>query len=268
MKPKALILAGFGLNCDTETKYAFDRVGANVQIVHINDVINKKKNFNNYQILVFQGGFSYGDDTGAGNAFAAQVRNHLWEDILSFIKKDNLVIGICNGFQILVNLGLLPALHNIYGNRTVALVHNSNARYTVRFVDLQVESKSPWLTDIDRISLPIAHGEGKFFAEKEILQQLIMKKMIALRYTDGDMCKWLGYSPNPNGSLRDIAGITDTTGRILGLMPHPERAQFMCQMPNFTYLKEKYEREGKKLPAEGPGLAIFRNAVKYFKNSY
>lgn len=264
MKPKVLILAGFGLNCDEETKFAFDRVGAIADIVHINDLIDESGILKNYQILVFQGGFSYGDDTGAGNAYASKIKNHLWDNLLSFIQKDKLIIGICNGFQILVNLGLLPGLNRNYGTRSVALVHNDKARYTVRWVDLKIENESPWIAGINNISLPIAHGEGKFFAEKETLAQLKKKKMIACRYTNGQLCKWLDLPANPNGSLDDIAGITDETGKIFGLMPHPERAQFFHQLPNWTYIAEKLKREGKKIPKDGPGIAIFQNSINYF----
>ena len=129
-----------------------------------------------YQVVVIQGGFSYGDDTGSGNAYANKLRNHLWEDILNFIQKDKLVIGICNGFQILVNLGLLPALGKKYGEREVALIHNDNARYTVRWVDLKVENKPPWLIGLSCLSMPIAHGEGKFYAPKEVLKKLSQRE--------------------------------------------------------------------------------------------
>lgn len=266
LTPRVLIFAGYGLNCDEETKYAFETAGANADIVHINDIIDNKNRLREYQILVFQGGFAYGDDTGAGNAFAWKVHNHhLWNEVSSFITTDRLIIGICNGFQILVNLGLLPALGKKYGEREVALIHNDSARYLVRWVDLKVENHSPWLAGITTISLPIAHGEGKFYASSQVLKKMKEKNMIALRYIKGKMCEWLDLPANPNGSLDDIAGITDETGKILGLMPHPERAQFFHQLPDWTYIKEKYRREGKRLPKEGPGLSIFKNAVKYFR---
>jgi len=265
MKPKVLIFAGYGLNCDEETKYAFDIAGARADIVHINDIIERKHKLKDYQILAFQGGFAYGDDTGAGNAYAMKVKNHLWNDLSDFIKRDRLIIGICNGFQILVNLGLLPALNGNYGDRQVALVNNDSARYTVRFTDLQVENSSPWSKNIDQISLPIAHGEGKLYASDKILNEMKKKSQIAIRYIKGEMCGYLDLPANPNGSIDDIAGITDPTGRILGLMPHPERAIFFTQLPNWLLRKERYKREGKAIPQEGPGLKMFRNAVEYFK---
>lgn len=265
MKPKTLVFSGYGLNCEEETKYGFESAGAVADIVHINDLIDGGIKLSDYQILAVPGGFSYGDDTGSGNAYANKLRNHLWLDLLSFIKQDKLIIGICNGFQILVNLGLLPALNEGNGVRTAALMPNNSSRYTVRFVDLKVESnKSPWVKGIDTLSIPVAHGEGKFYAEKEVLRQLNEKKLIALRYFKGEACKYQNLEANPNGSLEDIAGITDETGRILGLMPHPERALFFTQLPNWPLLAEQYRRLGKKLPHEGPGLKIFKNAINYF----
>lgn len=264
IKPKVLVFSGYGLNCEEETKFAFDSAGAVAEIVHINDLIDGGKRFSDYRIIVFPGGFSYGDDTGSGNAFANKVRNHLWDKIKSFIDKDNLAIGICNGFQIMVNLGLLPAFDGNYGKRKVALLHNNNARYTVRWVDLKVTNKSPWLSNIKEISLPIAHGEGKFYADNKVVSNLNKYNQVALRYVKGEICNFQDLSVNPNGSLEDIAGITDQTGRVFGLMPHPERATFFTQLPHWTYLKEKFIREGKEISTYGTGLKIFQNAVDYF----
>jgi phosphoribosylformylglycinamidine synthase subunit PurQ / glutaminase len=253
-KPKVLILSGYGLNCEDETKYAFELAGGHGQIVHINDLIKNKGLLNDFQILAVPGGFAYGDDTGAGNAYALKLKNHLWENILKFILRDRLVIGICNGFQVLVNLGLVPALNKKYGERQVALLPNDSARYTTGWFDLKIISDTPWLIGIKEISLPIAHGEGKFFASQEILKQINKKNLVAIKYLD-----------NPTGTLENIAGITDESKRIFGLMPHPERAMFFTQLPNWPYLKEKYFRAGKIIPRFGPGLQIFKNGVNYFK---
>ena len=255
-KPKVLVFSGYGLNCEEETKFAFDLAGGRADIMHINDLIEKPKELTNYQILAIPGGFAYGDDTGSGNAFANKLRNHLQKEIFDFVVKDKLVIGICNGFQILVNLGL-------FGK--VALLHNTNARYTVRWVDLKIANKSPWLLGIETISLPIAHGEGRFFAKEKVLKKLAEKKQIAARFVKGEICNYQFLSPNPNGSLEDIAAITDESARVFGIMPHPERAIFFTQLPHWTYLKEKYQREGKKLPKFAPGLTIFKNAINFFK---
>jgi phosphoribosylformylglycinamidine synthase len=264
VKPEVLILSGYGLNCEEETKYAFEMAGANADIVHINDLIDGYSHLDNYQILAIPGGFAYGDDTGSGNAYALKMKNHLWEKTLSFIKKDRLVIGICNGFQVLSNLGLLPALDGAYGKREIALDHNDFPRYNDRWTDLEIKNNSPWLTGIKNISLPIAHGEGKFTTSKLILKKIKQKKLVAAKYIKGEIYQYQHLSANPNGSMENIAAITDETKRILGIMPHPERAIFFNQLPQWQYLKEKYLREGRLLPRYGPGLKIFQNAVKYF----
>ncbi|PIS15982.1 phosphoribosylformylglycinamidine synthase I [Candidatus Roizmanbacteria bacterium CG09_land_8_20_14_0_10_41_9] len=263
-KPNVIVLSGYGLNCEEETKFAFELSGSKAEIIHINDLIQKPSIFDKYQIMAVPGGFAYGDDTGSGNAYANKLKNHLWEKIENFVRKDRLVIGICNGFQILVNLGLLPAFDKNYGNRQVALLHNNSARYTVRWVDLKIENNTPWFAHIKTISLPIAHGEGRFFATSEILSKLKKKKLVAARYVKREICTYQSLPANPNGALDGIAAITDESGRILGMMPHPERAIFFTHLPHWPLLKEQYLRNKKSLPKFGPGLQIFKNAVSYF----
>jgi phosphoribosylformylglycinamidine synthase subunit PurQ / glutaminase len=263
-KPKVLVFSGYGLNSEEETAFGFELAGAMANIVHINDVVDGRYKLSDYQMLSFPGGFAYGDDTGAGNAYANKVKNHLWEQVASFIQKDKLVIGICNGCQIVHNLGLVPAFSKQYGVRQVALTNNESARFTTRWTDMKVVSDSPWLMGIDTISLPIAHGEGKFYTSDAYVQKLNTNNQIALTYTAGEMCEYLEYPANPNGSIENIAGITDETGKILGLMPHPERGMFFNQLPNWQLIKEQSIRQEKKLPTAGPGLQIFKNAVKYF----
>lgn len=262
-KPKAIIWSGYGLNCEEETRFGFQLAGAQADIIHINDVIDAPKLIHRYQIMVFPGGFAYGDDTGSGNAYANKVRNHVWEHIMKFVAGDHLVIGICNGFQILVNLGLLSGLTG-FGKRDVAILHNDSARLIDRWTDMKRFNSSPWLAGIDSISLPIAHGEGKIYTTKETYAALRANHMIVLRYISGEVCQYQDLPVNPTGTLDDIAGLTDKTGKIFGLMPHPERALFFTQLPHWPLLKEKYIRSGMKVPKEGPGLAIFKNAVSYF----
>jgi len=265
-KPRIIVLVGYGINCEEETKFAFDWAGGSSKIVHINDLIAEPKILNDFQILAIPGGFAYGDDTGAGNAFAHKLKNHLWQAILEFIKKDKLIIGICNGFQILVNLGFLPALNKNYGQRELGLMPNEIPRYTVRFVDLlNVNNTSPWVKDIKKISIPVSNGEGKLYASSSVLNEIKKKKLVAFRYFAGEMCSYLNLPASPNGSIDDIASLTDETGRILGLMPHPERAMFFVQLPDWPVLKEEYLRRGRVLPKKGPGLKIFENGVNYFK---
>ena len=252
-KPLVLIFSGYGLNTEDETKIAFEMAGASADIVHINDIIARPAILKQVQIVVFPGGFSYGDDTGSGKAYANRVKQHLGEALEKFLARDTLAIGICNGFQIITNAGILPG----------ALIANDSARYICRWVDLEVEGNSPWLSGIKTISIPIAHGEGKYYAPKETLAKLASENAIALRYIKGETSKHFCLPANPNGSLLNIAGITGYNGRVLGLMPHPERAVRFTQLPHWTYLREAYLRQGKTLPPEGPGLQIFRNAVNY-----
>ena len=197
IKPKILVLTGYGINCEEETKFAFDLAGGQSTIIHINDLIETPNNLNKYQILAVPGGFAYGDDTGAGNAFAHKLKNHLWNGLLRFIEKDKLVIGICNGFQILVNLGLLPALGKKYGKRELGLMSNEIPRYTVRFVDLKNDnSGSPWVKNINLLSIPVSNGEGKLYASQEVLAEINKKKLVAFRYFKGEMCNLRVPEPN------------------------------------------------------------------------
>jgi len=264
MKPKVLVMSGYGINCEEETLFAFIKAGADGEIVHINDLISGDKKLEDFQILAFPGGFSYGDDTGSGYAFANKIKNNLWDDVKKFIENDKLVLGICNGFQILVNLGLLPAIGEKYGENQVALTHNNTARYECRWINLiNTSSKCIFTKGIKKISLPVAHGEGKFFAPEETMKELENKDLIVFKYAtaQGDLANG-SFPSNPNGSLNDIAGICDETGRILGLMPHPERSIDFLQLENWTSLKNK---DGKLLSKDGNGLQIFKNSVEYFK---
>ncbi len=257
MKPKALILSGYGLNCEEEAKFAFEMAGGEGDIIHINDLIVKPAMLLKYQILVFPGGFSYGDDTGSGKAYANKLRNHLKKELDVFIKRDTLTIGICNGFQIITSLGLVPG----------ALTHNESAQYIDRWVDLKAEGDSPWLTGIEKISVPIAHGEGRYIIDEKEYKKMKANGQIAFTYTKGDMCAYQNLPSNPNGAMYDIAGVLSYDGRVLGMMPHPERALFFHHLPDWTEKREQLRRKGiTEIPEEGPGLALFKNAVNYFKN--
>ncbi len=253
-KPHVIIFSGYGLNTEDETKAAFESVGATADIIHLNDIIAKPAVLKKAHIVVFPGGFSYGDDTGSGKAYGNRVKQHLGAELEKFLARDTLLIGICNGFQIITSAGILPG----------ALIANDSARYLCRWVDLEVKSDSPWLKGIKSLSVPIAHGEGKYFAPPEVLSKLKNENAVALKYVAGETSKQFDLPANPNGSLENIAGITGYGGRVLGLMPHPERAVRFTQLPHWTNLREQYVREGKPLPVEGPGLQLFRNAVHYF----
>lgn len=250
-------MSGYGLNCEEETKFAFESVGGVADIVHINDLIAKIKMLSEYQILVFPGGFSYGDDTGSGKAYANKFKNHLAKELEEFLSRDTLAIGICNGFQIITNLGILPG----------GLTYNKNGKYLDRWVDLASFAKgfgrpkeasvSPWLKNIGKISLPIAHGEGHYVISQKEYEKMKKNGEIAFVYTNGEICKFQNLEKNPNGSDHDIAGVLAYNGRVLGMMPHPERAIFSHQNPMWQM--------DKKVKKEGMGLQIFKNAINYFK---
>ena len=251
---KVLVFAGYGLNCEEETAYAFELAGAKADIVHINDLIDKKVNMQTYQILAVPGGFAYGDDTGSGKAYANRMRNHLWNDIEKFVEDGKLMIGICNGFQVLSQLRILPG----------ALSHNDSNRYTDRWVDMKVVGESPWLKGISKISAPIAHGEGKFIADKKLIAQMKKEKAIALLYERGEMANYLDLPANPNGSVDNVAGVLSHKGRVFGLMPHPERGMFFTNRPDWPFLKRASQDADMKLPEYTEALRIFKNGVEYF----
>lgn len=253
-KVRVLVFSGYGLNCEEETAYAFTLSGAKADIVHLNDVIDGRIKISHYDILAFPGGFAYGDDTGSGKAYANKVKNHLEKELHAFLKAKKLIIGICNGFQILTQLGILPG----------ALTFNDSNRYTVRWVDMEVEGESPWLKGITKLSAPTAHGEGKFVASKKKLAELKKKKQIALRYVKGETTMYQDLPKNPNGSMEDISGVLSYEGRVFGLMPHPDRALFAMQLPDWPLRKDESRRSSKAFPQYGPGLQIFKNGVEYF----
>lgn len=268
MRPKVLVLTGYGINCDEETAFAFQLAGAESEIVHVNDLISGEKKLADFQILAFPGGFSYGDDTGSGKALANKIRNNLWDNLMNFIDNDKLVIGICNGFQVLVSLGLLPTEKSKYGEREMALKYNNTNRFQCRWVNLKIESeKCVFTKGVNELHAPVAHGEGNFFAENELLNKLNKKDQVVLRYTKEGK-KANGEFPfNPNGALEDIAAICDPTGRIFGTMPHPERAIFAINHPDFQNKKEELIRSNQKIPEYyDPAMQIFKNAVNYFND--
>lgn len=267
MSAQVLILSGYGLNCEEETQFAFQYVGIEGRIIHINDLIDAPETLDEYQILAVPGGFSYGDDTGSGNAFAQKMKLALWDALKGFVARDTLTIGICNGCQILANLGLVPGLDGAYGERAVAVTYNQSARYQCRWIDVAAgsTSSSPWLEGIERMHVPVAHGEGRFMMSDETLDRLQSSGQIAFTYVASDGKPANGQFPlNPNGAMADIAGITDESGRVIALMPHPERGMFSWQRDDYHELKDAAQRSGKTLADEADGIALFRNAARYF----
>lgn len=264
MKPRVLILRAPGTNCDLETVYAFEQAGGQAERVHVNRLLEAPQVLNDFQILCVPGGFSYGDDLAAGRILGSQIRNRLSEPLRRFAEADHLVLGICNGFQVLIQTGLLlPSDADTPG---ATLADNDSDRFEDRWVQLGVDSdKSIFLRDIESMYLPVAHAEGKFVTRDEAtLAALDAAGQLVLRYQsihgqasprEPSAGIAVPYPDNPNGSQANVAGISDISGRVFGLMPHPERYIDPTQHPHWTRLPER---------SEGDGLRIFQNAVRYF----
>ncbi|MDZ7369829.1 MAG: phosphoribosylformylglycinamidine synthase I [candidate division KSB1 bacterium] len=256
-KVRVLVLRAAGSNCDQETKFAFDAVGGQADLVHINRLLEGTVSLRDYQILAVPGGFTYGDDISAGKVLANQLRLKLADQLQDFYTAGKLIIGICNGFQVLVKAGLLPRL-DLSAGQEVTLTYNDSGKFEDRWVYLHVNQTSCVFTQgmPQIVRLPVAHAEGKLVVRNEtVLQELKQKMQIVLQYVDKDGNP-AGYPMNPNGSIEGIAGICDESGRIFGLMPHPERHFHPTHHPQWTRLG---------LAKEGDGVAVFRNAVNYFK---
>ena len=272
----ALVLTGFGLNCDMETAHSFKLAGARASRVHINSLIHGKERLEDFHIIVFGGGFSWGDDHGAGVIQALKMKNHLGDELTSFVEKGGLVLGICNGFQTLVNLGLLPALEKQYTERTASITWNDCGNFRDQWVHLSGNSQSPcvYTKGMETADFPVRHGEGKFVAPREVLQALSRNNQIVFRYADESGNPAGGKFPlNPNGSMDDIAGICDPSGRVFGLMPHPEAYNHFTNHPDWTRQKSVLKRKGggekaaelfKTTPV---GIRLFENAVEYVKHT-
>jgi phosphoribosylformylglycinamidine synthase len=264
-----LVLTGYGINCDFETAYAFELAGGVSTRVHINALVSGEAMLRDYDILVFDGGFSWGDDHGAGVLEAVRLKSNIGEAMLEFIGEGKLVLGICNGFQALVNLGLLPGFDGDYKTRHVALTFNDCGNFRDDWVPLLGNPDSPcvFTKGVTRIELPIRHGEGKFYASPEVIKRLIDNGQVVFQYATPHGGAAQGQFPfNPNGSVHDIAGICDSTGRIFGLMPHPEAFNHWINHPDWTRMKESVKRQGQSIQPElTAGIQILKNGVDYIK---
>ncbi|MDR2708997.1 MAG: phosphoribosylformylglycinamidine synthase I [Elusimicrobiota bacterium] len=253
-KAKALILTTAGINCDFETQAALNICGARSERVHLHELISKKNKLQNYDILVFPGGFSYGDDIASGKILAYQIKDKLKDEILKFAQSKKLIIGICNGFQALVKMGLLPDEKTF--KQSVTLYYNDSGKFECRWVYLKTNPQNNciWTKNLPEIiCLPIAHGEGKFITKDEkILKNLKKNNQVVFKYCDakGDFGK---YPICPNGSQENIAAISNSGGNIFGLMPHPERFIFALQSVTKKGFDDQF----------GWGKIIFENAVNY-----
>ncbi|MHC4762337.1 MAG: phosphoribosylformylglycinamidine synthase I [Planctomycetota bacterium] len=257
---KAIVLRAAGINCDMETVYALELAGADAEAVHINRIIENKKLLDEYQIIVFPGGFSYGDDVAAGKILANQIVHHLLGQVKKFIDAGKLVLGICNGFQVLVKMGILPGNNSSDAQQAVTITYNDSGKFEDRWVYLAPQTERCIFIEKGRqIYLPIAHGEGKVVTKDAVtLEGLEAGGHVAFRYVDaggeeGD------YPINPNGSKNSIAGLVDSTGRVLGLMPHPERFVRATQHPRWRRVETE---------ADADGMTIFGNAVKYIQGNF
>ncbi len=247
MKVKVLMLLAPGTNCDRETKFAFEYVGAEVDGIHIRELVKTPKKVFDYNIFVIPGGFTYGDDIASGKILAFELKKWLEEDLRKFVEGGNLVLGICNGFQVLVKAGLL-------GENKVSLVMNASGKFECRWIYLRhMGSNSIFAKGLDIIELPVAHAEGRFIAKDNYIKTLEENKEIVLKYCDEKGNPTMKYPLNPNGSMDSIAGISAQEGRILGMMPHPER----------FVLEDQYYLKGKKVTPWG--YYLFKNAVDYFR---
>jgi phosphoribosylformylglycinamidine synthase subunit PurQ / glutaminase len=252
---RVLVLRSAGANCDQETQYAFASVGARADLVHINRLVSGTVSLRDYQILAIPGGFSYGDDISGGKILANELKYKLADSLKDFYESGKLIIGICNGFQVLVKAGLLPAVA-FTAPQSVTLTYNDSGKFEDRWVHLKVnETGCVFTKNIKNIVyFPVAHAEGKFVVQDQsVLDELKKKRQIVFQYANADGGT-AQYPENPNGSMAGIAGICDPSGRVMGLMPHPERHFSPLNHPQWT-------RTG--LAPEGDGVAVFRNAVEY-----
>ena len=285
MTVKTLILKTAGINCDEELAHAFRLAGSDADIVHINELVRGERSLAEYDILGFPGGFSYGDDISAGRILATEVTARLIDDILAFHQLGGLIIGICNGFQALVKARLLPDPLDILNCRDsqprATVFWNDSGKFEDRWTTLRVEpnTKCIWTKDLpELVEYPVAHAEGKFIpASDEILDKLGSSGQIVFRFCDPenpDACErgQVPFPLNPNGSIGNITGICDPTGRILGLMPHPERFTHPTNHPRWTRLRADATAA---MPARrvgvgesggrADGLPLFRCAVEYIE---
>ncbi len=267
-KVKSLIITGFGINCEEEMAAAYRLAGAEAEIVHLNDIFLETRSIHDYDIMNFPGGFSFGDDLGSGKVLSNKMKfkklksgKLFFDDIKDFLNEGKFILGVCNGFQFLVKMGLLPNVNSNF-EQEVTLTGNNSGKFEDRWIFIKVNenSKSPFLKGIDKLYVPVRHGEGKLIIKNEKIKELIIEKNLnCLTYCDKDGNETDEYPLNPNGSGLNCAGLTDETGRIFGLMPHPEAFLSLYNHPNWAQLK----RQNPGISEDGEGLKIFRNIVEF-----
>ena len=267
MIPKVAVLSGFGINCEPETMAVFEMAGAEASKIHVNRLVSGELNLDDYHIMAIPGGFSFGDHLGSGRLMGNRLRFGLREQVRNFVKSGKPVIGICNGFQVLVKMGLLPGDEDVSLTQTASLALNDSGHYENRWVTLEFDSQSNciWTRGMTRIRVPVRHGEGKFVtADKKLLDDWSKLGQLVVKYVDpiteypSARDEVLPYPVSPNQSWRNVAGVCDPSGLVFGLMPHPEAN-------HSTWLGATWTREDIE-HGEGEGMKIFRNAVNYVKN--
>ncbi len=262
-KASVIILTGYGINCDVETGWAFEMAGADrIERVHVNRVINGEVDLEDFNIMVFPGGFSFGDHIASGKVLGLKIKKEMGDKIDKFISDRKLVLGICNGFQVLVKMGVLPGRRDgVFGRQVATLTMNDSAKYEDRWVTIKAnaDNKSPFLEGIESFKVAVRHGEGKFVAQSYSLRDIRSSNLIAFQYVDKDGDSTKNYPENPNGSDLAIAGMTNYHGNVLGMMPHPEVYINKTQHPEWT------REEG--LQDTGEGLKLFLNAVKHAREN-
>ncbi len=269
---KAIVTTGYGTNCEMEMAHACRLAGADqVDIVHLSDILDGSTKITDYHFLNLPGGFLDGDNMGAAQAGAHRLRHariqgsgqRLMDQILRFVDQGGLILGVCNGFQLMVKTGLLPGLEGDYESRVVSLTYNDSGRFEDRWVTCRANADSPcvFTRGIQDIELPVRHGEGKFVSlSSRVLKAIEDSRLIALQYVDPGTGEITGeYPMNPNGSELAIAGICDPTGRLMGLMPHPEAYHHYTNHPQWT--RKTFSCE------EGAGILMFRNAISYIRQN-
>lgn len=254
-KPQALVLRAAGTNCERETAWTLEAAGAKATILHINELMHAPSRLQDFQLCVIPGGFSYGDDLGSGVVFANQLRTRLKAAIEKYIENGNLMLGICNGFQVLLKAGLLTGKDVFEDPPRATLTWNLTGRYGDRWVDLRIVSeRTPFVSGRKIVSFPVAHAEGRFVAPPALLDELEADNQVVFQYVDTSGRPTQDFPFNPNGSERAIAGICSKSGQVLGLMPHPERNVRHFHHPEWTRMPKR---------EWGDGFELFVNAVKH-----
>ncbi len=259
-KTKAAVLTGYGINADYELEYALRASGAEARRLHIHELMDSPKMLDDFNLLAFAGGFSFGDDLGSGKVVANKFRFRLKDQMMDFVKQGKLVIGICNGFQMIAKMGLLPYADF---SQKVTLSFNDSGKFEDRWVYLKMNQKSPcvFTQGIGGLMLPVRHGEGKFISDGATLKDLAAKNMVAMQYVN-ERDEFAGYPYNPNGSAMNIAGICNPEGNVFGLMPHPEAYNAMTNNPFWPGVRERIT------DWKGSGMKIFENAVSHINGKF